>query len=224
MRLPAFKPFARGSAAFLPLPHCFEVLGFDLALDRTGELFLLEVNSGPDLSLHGARLAADLDRLLSDVLSVTNRHLYRGEPAQGAAAALRPLLNTDTDASAACAAPAAAEMDPGVGSPSEATSVLQPGSRPAADCEIQWVPVKSLMGTPFERVARLTAARVGSFAYPARLLRGAQAKTGAMEPTRVLAAADGDAPTAACVPMTCFAVALSTSLVCARRIWTSASL
>ena len=82
------------------------MLGFDLALDRTGELFLLEVNSGPDLSLHGARLAADLDRLLSEVLSVTNRHLYRGEPAQGAAAALRPLLNTDIDASAACAAPA----------------------------------------------------------------------------------------------------------------------
>ena len=93
-------------------------------------------------------------------------------------------------------------MKPGVGSSSEATLVLQPSVRPAADCEIQWVPVKSLMGTPFERVARLAAARVGSFAYPARLLRGSQAKTGAMEPTRVLAAAGDDAPTAGCTPMT----------------------
>ena len=58
------------------------------------------------------------------------------------------------------------------------------------------------MGTPLERIARLVAARVESFARPAPLLRQAEARTGAMEAAVVLSAAAPTAPTAACASMT----------------------
>lgn len=35
----AVNPFVRGTAAFFPLPHCFELFGFDLAIDRSGRCF-----------------------------------------------------------------------------------------------------------------------------------------------------------------------------------------
>lgn len=52
----ALGPFARGTASFFALPHCFELFGVDLAVDCYGRAWLLEVNSGPDLALHGERL------------------------------------------------------------------------------------------------------------------------------------------------------------------------
>ena len=83
-----FKPFAKGSTAFFALPHCFEIFGLDVALDEHGHAFLLEANSGPDLSLHGERLRPQADRMLGDAVEILTRHLYRGHAAAGAAAAL----------------------------------------------------------------------------------------------------------------------------------------
>ena len=50
--------------------------------------WLLEINSGPDLSLYGARLHHELDALLADTLHVVNKWLYGGNPSGGADASL----------------------------------------------------------------------------------------------------------------------------------------
>ena len=85
-----------------------------------------------------------------------------------------------------------------------ASPTLHRAAQPAADSGdlVKWVRGTALMGTPLERVARLAAARVESFARPAPLLRQPEAKTGAMDATYVLAAAAPSAPTAACTAMT----------------------
>ena len=53
-----FAPRVRPSAGFFALPHCFELFGVDFAVDEQQRLWLLELNSGPDLSLFGDRCVA----------------------------------------------------------------------------------------------------------------------------------------------------------------------
>ena len=87
----------------------------------------------------------------------------------------------------------------------EATSERSHGAADQIDPStphVTWVKATALMGTPLERIVRLVAARVESFARPAPLLRQPVAKTGAMDTARVLSASAPTAPTASCTPMT----------------------
>ena len=95
-----FQTFVKGSAAFFALPHCFEIFGLDVAIDEQGRAFLLEANSGPDLSLHGDRLMDQADNLLSDTIEIVTRCVFRGQPEGGAAMALRPDASAEPAAQA----------------------------------------------------------------------------------------------------------------------------
>ena len=60
--------------------NCFELFGFDIMLDRTGQVILLEVNVSP--SLHSnSRLDADIKgNLISDCFNVTGFSPYKPRP------------------------------------------------------------------------------------------------------------------------------------------------
>jgi len=60
--------------------NCFELFGFDIMLDRTGQVILLEVNVSP--SLHSnSRLDADIKgSLISDCFNVTGFSPYKPRP------------------------------------------------------------------------------------------------------------------------------------------------
>ena len=147
-----------------------EIYGFDLAVDQTGRAWLLEVNSGPDLSLHGERLRADADALLSDVLALTTAHLQlSSSPSDGTVAVLQ-------QTSANTAAPTATVGDVVGGF----ECVLFRACEPAAELE------------RFKRCMRT----VGRFAHSLHQaagapVRGAQAQAKAMREAKAALSAGG---------------------------------
>uniref|UniRef100_A0A7S4NSY3 EF-hand domain-containing protein n=1 Tax=Guillardia theta TaxID=55529 RepID=A0A7S4NSY3_GUITH len=62
---------------------CFQLLGFDLLIDVSGHVYLLEVNRNPDLQSHTRRLHGIFHALLEDTLQVVtdvNIKLMKGMP------------------------------------------------------------------------------------------------------------------------------------------------
>jgi len=66
-----FRSVANQPSAFLVLPNCFELFGFDFLVDEDLNVWILEVNCGPDMKNTGSRLDHVVSSFLEDVLSVT---------------------------------------------------------------------------------------------------------------------------------------------------------
>lgn len=67
----AFEHVRDGRKLFLPMLNCFELFGLDFIVDETGQVFLLEVNTGPGLEGHcmptlSQRIVRDTLNLLLD--------------------------------------------------------------------------------------------------------------------------------------------------------------
>eukprot|EP00127_Corallochytrium_limacisporum_P002229 Clim_evm17s109 gene=Clim_evmTU17s109 len=60
----AFQSCRGDMAGFLGLPTCFELFGLDFLLDDQLRVFLLEINSGPDVQNTGDRLGPMVDELI----------------------------------------------------------------------------------------------------------------------------------------------------------------
>ena len=56
-----------GELNFMPLPHCFELYGLDFLVDESHEVYLLEVNAGPDFKQTGK----ELDRVIYNLFKQT---------------------------------------------------------------------------------------------------------------------------------------------------------
>lgn len=98
-----FSAFANGNAAFLPLPHCYELFGVDFLVDAQGKLWLLEVNSGPSLALFGTRQRETGLEMMRDVCALVEQFVLPTAAALRAAAG-DGIAGADSDGAAAIAA------------------------------------------------------------------------------------------------------------------------
>lgn len=62
-----FRAYSTEFAVFSPIPDCFELYGLDFLVDEHWQVYLLEVNPGPDFKQTGARLS----HVIGDVMSST---------------------------------------------------------------------------------------------------------------------------------------------------------
>jgi tubulin---tyrosine ligase len=72
-----FAAFENEFAVFQPIPGCFEHYGLDFIIDASWNVYLLEVNPGPDFKQTGTRLHSVIQDLMSatiDVALVPQRH------------------------------------------------------------------------------------------------------------------------------------------------------
>eukprot|EP01111_Echinosteliopsis_oligospora_P014310 TRINITY_DN5365_c0_g1_i1.p1 TRINITY_DN5365_c0_g1~~TRINITY_DN5365_c0_g1_i1.p1 ORF type:complete len:440 (+),score=116.27 TRINITY_DN5365_c0_g1_i1:50-1369(+) len=66
-----FRAVENQTGAFLVLKNCFELFGFDFLVDEQLNVWILEVNAGPDMKNTGDRLDHVVSSFLEDVLTVT---------------------------------------------------------------------------------------------------------------------------------------------------------
>ncbi|KAG2377341.1 hypothetical protein C9374_009252 [Naegleria lovaniensis] len=59
-----------GELNFMPLPHCFELYGLDFLVDENHQVYLLEVNAGPDFKQTGKELDSVIYNLFKQTAKV----------------------------------------------------------------------------------------------------------------------------------------------------------
>jgi tubulin---tyrosine ligase len=65
-----FRAYEAEFGVFAPLERCFEHYGFDFMIDSRWNVYLLEVNPGPDFKQTGNRLQSMIDRLMASTIDV----------------------------------------------------------------------------------------------------------------------------------------------------------
>lgn len=71
-----FEAYRGEFSVFQPLPNCFELYGFDYMVDAQEQVWLLEVNPGPDFKQTGTRLQSVIEDLMTHTLMAVQHHLF----------------------------------------------------------------------------------------------------------------------------------------------------
>ena len=69
--------------SFFPLPNCFELFGFDLLVDSSWHVWLLEANAEPDFAQTGARLKPLMAEAVQGALQLVLGSLHIQRAADG---------------------------------------------------------------------------------------------------------------------------------------------
>jgi tubulin--tyrosine ligase len=65
-----FRAYQTEFGVFAPIDGCFEQYGLDFMVDDTWQVYLLEVNPGPDFKQTGSRLQAVIENLMGSTIDV----------------------------------------------------------------------------------------------------------------------------------------------------------
>ena len=65
-----FCAYENEFAVFAPIEGCFEHYGLDFVVDKCWQVFLLEINPGPDFKQTGKRLSPIIENLMGDTADV----------------------------------------------------------------------------------------------------------------------------------------------------------
>lgn len=65
-----FRAFQNEFSVFAPIEGCFEHYGLDFMVDRNWQVYLLEINPGPDFKQTGHRLSPIIQGLMGDTMDV----------------------------------------------------------------------------------------------------------------------------------------------------------
>jgi hypothetical protein len=65
-----FRAYKNEFGVFAPIEGCFEHYGLDFVVDKNWQVFLLELNPGPDFKQTGERLSPIIENLMGDTADV----------------------------------------------------------------------------------------------------------------------------------------------------------
>jgi hypothetical protein len=71
-----FHAYACEFGVFAPIPGCFELYGLDFLVDDKWNVYLLEVNPGPDFKQTGDRLSQVILELMSSTIDIVFPPVY----------------------------------------------------------------------------------------------------------------------------------------------------